>query len=72
MLNNSAWLNGAYVYHAVSVAINNAFNKSKLDYLSKPFETKKTKEEIIENEVISIQNRVAEVQALFKNKDKKN
>ena len=71
MLNYNAWLSGAYVYNAVSVALNNAFSRSKLEYLQKPFEGKKTEEEIIENEVISIQNRVAEVQALFKNKKQK-
>lgn len=65
-----AWLNGAYFYEAVSVALNNAFSKTKVEYPKKPYGMKATKEELIENEVINIQNRVAEVQALFKEKKK--
>jgi hypothetical protein len=66
--NYIAWLNGAYVHDAVSVALNNAFSKVKIEYPKKPYESEK--EDSIENEVISIQNRVAEVQALFKEKQK--
>lgn len=67
--NYIAWLNGAYVHDAVSVALNNAFSKTKIEYPSKPYEGKE-KEETVENEVIKIQNRVAEVQAIFKEKEK--
>lgn len=67
--NYIAWLNGAYVHDAVSVALNNAFSKVKIEYPNKPYESKE-KENSVENEVINIQNRVAEVQALFKEKQK--
>lgn len=67
--NYIAWLNGAYVHDAVSVALNNAFSKVKLHYPDKPYSSS-NKEETIENEVVSIQNRVAEVQAIFKEKEK--
>lgn len=67
--NHIAWLNGAYVHDAVSVALNNAFSKVKIQYPDKPYESK-DKENSIENEVVNIQNRVAEVQALFKEKVK--
>ena len=68
-INYSAWLSGAYFCEAVSVALNNAFSKNKIDYSNKPYGSSK-EEEIIENEVVNIQNRVAEVQALFKEKQK--
>lgn len=64
-----AWLNGAYINDAVSVAINNCFNKQKLDYPLKPYSEMKA-EDSIENEVIKIQNRIAKVQAIFKEKEK--
>lgn len=67
--NHIAWLNGAYVHDAVSVALNNAFSKVKIEYPKKPYGNS-MKEDSMENEVISIQNRVAEVQALFKEKEK--
>lgn len=35
-INFKAWLHGAYVYEAVSVALNNSFSKSKLEYSSEP------------------------------------
>ncbi len=65
-----AWLNGVYVYNAVSVAINNAFSKTKIDYPKKPYSEEAKVENTVENEVIKLQNRIAEVQALFKNKKK--
>ena len=68
LINYVAWLNGAYIYDAVSVAINNAFSKQKIDYPSKPYEEEK--EESVENEVIKLQNRIAQVQAIFKEKEK--
>lgn len=38
-LNNvQAWLQGAYFYEAISVALSNAFSKQKIQYRDKPFE----------------------------------
>ena len=33
------WLQGLYIYHAVSIALNNAFNKDKkLEYMDRPLD----------------------------------
>ena len=42
-LNYKSWLNGSYSCLAVSVALNNAFSKKKIEYPKKPFEEKKEK-----------------------------
>lgn len=65
-----AWLNGVYVYQAVSVALNNAFSKTKIEYPSKPYNEEKEIKDSVENDVINIQNRVAKVQAIFREKEK--
>lgn len=36
--NEKAWLQGAYIYEAVSVALNNAFSKQKIEYRSSPYD----------------------------------
>lgn len=36
--NENAWIFGAYVANAVTVAINNTFGKRKTDYLKKPLD----------------------------------
>ena len=36
--NQKAWLQGAYIFEAVSVALNNAFSKSKLNYREEPYD----------------------------------
>lgn len=47
--NQELWVNGAYQLSALTVALNNAFNKHKIDYLKKPFDIfPKTEEEIEE------------------------
>lgn len=45
--NEKAWLQGAYICEAVSVALNNAFSKKHLDYPKEPYDLyhDKTKEE---------------------------
>ena len=35
--NEEMWVNGAYQLSALSVALNNAFNKHKIEYLKEPF-----------------------------------
>lgn len=44
IFNSNAWLQGAYFYEAISVALSNAFSKQKISYCDKPFElnTKQT------------------------------
>lgn len=36
--NEEMWINGMYQLSALSVALNNAFNKNKIKYIEKPFE----------------------------------
>ena len=35
--NEEMWVNGAYQLSALSVALNNAFNKKKIEYIKEPF-----------------------------------
>lgn len=37
MINFTAWLQGAYFYEAMSVALANSFGKQKVGYVSKPY-----------------------------------
>ena len=43
--NQLAWLQGAYIYQAVSIALNNGFSDNKMDYPEEPFDLYKQKEE---------------------------
>lgn len=44
--NFNAWLNGLYVYNAVSVSLHNGFGKGQAkSYISKPYDFSKTAEE---------------------------
>ena len=36
--NEEMWINGMYQLSALSVALNNAFNKHKIEYIKEPFE----------------------------------
>ena len=36
--NEEMWVNGIYTLHALNVALNNAFNKHKIQYLAKPLD----------------------------------
>ena len=36
--NEEMWIQGAYIANAVSVALNNGFNKRKIDYMKEPFD----------------------------------
>ena len=36
--NEEMWINGMYQLSALSVALNNAFNKRKIEYIKEPFE----------------------------------
>lgn len=73
--NFNAWLQGAYIYEAVSVAIGNVLSKQKLYYSKEPYNLygkEMTKEEQVKQATIELKGRVAQVQALWKNKEEKN
>ena len=36
--NEEMWINGMYQLNALAVALNNAFNKHKINYIEKPFD----------------------------------
>ena len=65
--NQTAWLQGAYIYEAVSIALNNAFSKQKLTYSKLPygFKTEENdKEELIEVQVAEIKARIRQINKL--------
>ena len=73
--NYNAWLQGLYFFEGVSIALANSFGKSNLKYPSEPYgyeEKKKDVPKLTEQEktVIELKGRVAQVQALWKQKDK--
>jgi hypothetical protein len=74
--NYNAWLQGVYFYEGVSIALSNGFGDTKLKYPEKPYgfdEEEKSKEhKLTEQEKLTIElkGRVAQVQALWKNKAK--
>ena len=75
-LNNyNAWLQGMYFYEGVSIALANSFGKATLKYPIEPYgfedknnETPKISQQ--EKTVIELKGRVAQVQALWKQKEK--
>ena len=73
--NYNAWLQGLYFFEGVSIALANGFGKAKLEYTKTPYgfeENKNNKPKMTETEkmTIELKGRVAQVQALWKNKDK--
>lgn len=58
--NFNAWLNGLYVFNAVSVSLHNGFGKgSAKSYISKPYDFSKTsKEQIVEQRENSIKEQL--------------
>ena len=73
--NYNAWLQGAYFFEGVSIALSNGFGNSKLKYPEMPYgmeENKHNKPKMTEQEKLTIElkGRVAQVQALWKNKEK--
>lgn len=66
--NANAWLQGAYFYEAISIALNNSFSKNKAFYPKLPhginettIDDKKTQQEQL---VAKIKGRIAQVQAI--------
>ena len=75
-LNNyNAWLQGLYFFDGLSIALANSFGKSNFKYPTEPYGMELQKEEkpkMTEQEktVIELKGRVAQVQALWKQKEK--
>lgn len=72
--NYNAWLQGMYFFEGVSIALANGFGKAHLKYPEKPYGTSEEEEtsQMSEREKLTIElkGRVAQVQALWKNKEK--
>ena len=71
LYNSNAWLQGAYFYEAISVALTNAFSKTKVNYAKCPYGMEKEYEKQNANNesdllVAKLKNRVLEVQKIFK------
>lgn len=53
-MNTHCWLQGAYFYEAISVALSNAFSKKKIEYRNQPYDfnsTKETKQSKLEKQI---------------------
>lgn len=61
--NQTAWLQGAYIYEAVSIALANAFSKQKLSYSKLPYGVKveEDKEKMLEVQVAGIKARIKQI-----------
>ena len=66
--NNNMWLQGAYIYEAISVALSNAFSKTKSNYAKEPYNLSNSKEENINKLQMQLKNRVMEVKKVFGDK----
>ena len=67
IFNQNAWLQGAYFYEGISIAIGNSFGKSHQKYPEKPYgyeDIPKNKEEIIKHQVADIKARIKQVNAI--------
>lgn len=73
IFNNNAHLQGAYFFDAISVALCNAFSKTKVEYPKQPYGferaemTEEKKKQQIEMNVADIKARIAQVNAIRKN-----
>ena len=71
LINKKAWLQGAYIYEAVSVALSNAFSKTKSDYAKQPYELESiNKSQKLLNLQSKLRNRVSQVQKVFGGENK--
>lgn len=72
--NYNAWRQGLYFLESVSIALANSFGKANLKYPEVPYgmEDKKETNKMTQQEktLIELKGRVAQVQALWKNKEK--
>ena len=67
LINTNMWLQGMYIYEAVSVALSNAFSKNKITYRDSPYSLKSSNNEPKQNNKLemSLRNRVMQVQKVF-------
>ena len=66
--NEELWLQGAYFYEAISVALSNAFSKKHSNYAEKPYNlfVEDTNEKTNQSNVeIQLRNRVQQIKKLF-------
>lgn len=74
--NYNAWLQGVYFYDALSISLANSFGNGNYKYPLMPYgmeEKKKEKKKTLSEQeklAIELKGRVAQVQALWKNKEK--
>lgn len=72
--NEEMWIQGAYVAHAMGVAIHNAFEKRKIDYLKSPLDiypkSEAEKQEEIRTEKLKLVQQLSMISANFKAKQK--
>lgn len=61
--NNNAWLQGAYFYEAISVALHNAFDKQKIEYSKQPYGFEKKVVSSSENKQKQLDMQVADIKA---------
>lgn len=71
IFNSNAWLQGAYMHEAVTVALCNAFSKSKVEYSKHPYgfnenkaTTEEQKQKAIQMNVSDIKARISQVNAI--------
>lgn len=65
IINTNMWLQGAYIYEAISVALSNAFSKTKSTYAKEPYNLSNNKEDKVNKLQMQLKNRVMEVQKVF-------
>lgn len=71
IFNNNAWLQGAYFCEAISVSLNNAFSKEKVEYSKHPYgfienniDSEEAKQEKIKAQVNEMRARISQVNAI--------
>lgn len=75
MNNYNAWLQGLYFFEGLSISLANSFGNGNYKYPEQPYGTEEKKKDTPkltkqQRNVIELKGRVAQVQALWKNKDK--
>lgn len=70
LANTHMWLQGAYIYEAVSVALSNAFSNVKHQYLQEPYDLSNNKQKQVERLQMQLKNRVMKVQEVFGGENK--
>ncbi len=70
MFNHNAWLQGAYFYNAVLIALANGFGKGNIKYPDKPFGVMESIEQIEEQKKKQLEMQVADIRARIKQVNK--